>query len=156
MQDDLDRLIDSGLAAYSSAEPLAGLEQRVLRRVRLVRRRRWWGLMLVPAAAALVFALMPAKRLEIAVTPPRRPTVETLTQPIHTATVKPLPRPRRPRPVASNPKREFFPTLTPLTTEERVLVQVARATPQQLLPPPAKELEIKPIEIAPLIPDGRQ
>jgi hypothetical protein len=154
MQDDLDRLIDSGLAAYSSAEPLAGLEQRVLQRVRTVRRRRWWGLILVPAAAALVFALMPAKRLEIAVTPPPPPVVQPIREPVQTAIV--AKRASRRRSVQSSPKREFFPTLTPLTTEERALVQLARATPQQLLPPPAKELEIKPIEIAPLIPDGRQ
>ena len=57
MEDDLDKLIDGALSAYSAAEPLAGLEQRVLGRVRAAqasRRRRWrWAL-----AAATVAALV--------------------------------------------------------------------------------------------------
>jgi hypothetical protein len=157
MQDDLDRLIDSGLAGYSSAEPLEGLEQRVVQRVRAVeaarKRRRWWGLLALPATAALVFALLPANRIEVAATPP--PPVR---EPIRAVTVRErLPRaPHHRRPVRSNPKREYFPTLTPLTPEEHVLVELARSKPQQLPPPPVQELEIKPIEIAPLVPDGRQ
>jgi hypothetical protein len=155
MQDDLDRLIDNALAGYSSAEPLAGLEQRVLRRVRTVRRRRWWGLVLIPAAAVLVLALLPARHVDVAMAPPPR-FVEP--EPIGDATVmerSPQAR-RRPRRIQPNRNREYFPTPTPLTPEERVLVELARTKPEQLPPPPAQELEIKPIEIAPLVPDGRQ
>jgi hypothetical protein len=154
MQDDLDRLIDDALAGYSSAEPLAGLEQRVLRRVRTVRRRHWWGLALIPAAAVLVLALLPARHVDVAMAPPR--IVEP--QPIGAATVmERLPQaPKRHRTAPPNPKRESFPTVSPLTPEEQALVELARTTPEQLPPPPAQELEIKPIEIAPLVPDGRQ
>src|SRR5436305_7129563 len=108
MQDDLDRLIDCGLAGYSSAEPLVGLEQRVLRRVRAVRRRRWWGLVLIPAAAVLVLALLPARHIDVAMAP-APPVVEPEREPIRAATVmERLPQARRsPRRVQSPPKREF-------------------------------------------------
>jgi len=148
-------MIDGALASYSTAEPLAGLEQRVLQRVRAARRRRrWWGLLAAPVAAALVLALLPAKRVEIAVAPTPRAEQE----PIGVATVRERSpqAPRRPHPIQSNPKRESFPTFSPLTPEEQALVELARTKPQQLPPPPARELEIKPIEIAPLNPDGRQ
>jgi len=155
MQDELDDL----MAGYSTAEPLAGLEDRILQRVRAVestrKRRRWWRLLAVPAAAALVFALLPARRVEVVVAPPPR-VVEP--EPVRSATAmeRSPHRRKRPSPVRSNPKREYFPTLSPLTPEEQVLVELARSQPAQLPPPPAEEIAIKPIEIAPLVPDGRQ
>jgi hypothetical protein len=62
MQDDLDRLIDGALSGYSNVEPLAGLEDRVLNRVRVEasrRRRRIWilGVLAAPALVALVLAI---------------------------------------------------------------------------------------------------
>src|SRR5436305_2365987 len=97
MQDDLDRLIDCGLAGYSSAEPLVGLEQRVLRRVRSVRRRRRWGLVLIPAAAVLVLAVLPPKHspgTAAKLVPPA--IVEREREPIGAATVRErLPQARR-------------------------------------------------------------
>jgi hypothetical protein len=43
-QDELDRLLEEGLAAYSSEAPRAGLEGRVLAHVRADGRRfrGWW------------------------------------------------------------------------------------------------------------------
>src|SRR4051812_23921312 len=69
MHDELDNLIDGALAQYASAEPLAGIEQRVLDRVHLAesRRRRWrWTLVLAaPAvAAALLVVLAPQHKPE--------------------------------------------------------------------------------------------
>ena len=60
MDDNLDRQIDCALAAYSDAEPLAGLEERIVARVRLAsaRRRRWWWAAAVPAAAAVAVVLI--------------------------------------------------------------------------------------------------
>src|SRR5689334_13663221 len=58
--DELDRRIDSALVGYSDAEPLAGLEERVLRRVRVASRRRMlgWAVTLAAAAALVVTAIV--------------------------------------------------------------------------------------------------
>src|SRR3954449_6548830 len=64
--DELDRIIDCGLAGYAAHEPLAGLEERVLNRVRLAnagrRRLSWrhWTLAL-PVLAALIFLAVALK-----------------------------------------------------------------------------------------------
>lgn len=161
MQDDLDRLIDRALARYSAAEPLAGLEQRVLDRVRLAesgRRRRWrWALVLaVPAlAASLLVVLAPKPKPPIAVAKIEAPPAPVIVLPAPPAPRR-VAKTRRAAPKPELPKRNLFPTLSPLTGEERLLVQLAQANPQLLLAKPVGEIEIKPIEIAPLKIDGGQ
>ena len=168
MQDDLDRLIDGALADYSSAEPLAGLEVRVINRVRATeaaRKRRWrWQLALAaPVLAAIVIAVLVRKPQPPAITRvvPPRCRVETAPPPPPLAAVRHLaPRPaartRRASAHSQLPKRATFPTLTPLTNEERLLVKLAEFHPHGLLARPAEEIEIKPIQIAPLRIDGGQ
>jgi hypothetical protein len=153
MRDELDSLIDGALAEYSKVEPLAGLEERVLARVRRPRRsRRWWWLA-VPVAAVVVLLLRPA--------PEVAPPVVALVAPPAPPVVAPSPARhrvvRRARP-AELPKRNVFPTITPLTAEERLLIHVASTHPEELASPatPAGEIEIKPIEIAPLDMNGGQ
>ena len=53
----LDNILDEALSAYRKAEPLAGIEDRVLQRLRLqpeTRRVTWWKWAAVAACAALV------------------------------------------------------------------------------------------------------
>ena len=160
MHDDLDDLIDGALSTYSSAEPLSGLEQRVLNGVRAAersRKRRWWWAALAlaaPAVAAILF-LTPARKptpVPVAVTTPPRAHVE----PAGPAEPRPAPAVRtrrtgRPRVL---PRKPTFPTPSPLTREERLLVELAASRPQLLMARPMDEIEIKPLEIAPLITDG--
>jgi len=165
-RDNLDRLIDSALASYSDAGPLAGLEQRVLNRVRVARARRRlfaWGLGFAVAASVAVVGIVirteprpVAKPAEVArVTnagPPATPT-------------RPEPRIRRPtrakRPKAL-PKLEQFPAPAPLTAEERALLALVEHHPEEAqlfadLQKRAEEpIEIQPIHIAPLRDDGAQ
>jgi hypothetical protein len=163
MRDELDDLIDGAIAEYSAAEPLAGLEQRVLNHVRLARparRPRWWcALALVAPGLAAAFLLVsarePAPSPIVAVTAPRAP-VEPLPPAVVPATPKPPAKLRRAAGARVLPKRGTFPTLSPLSREERLLVQLADSRPQLLLAQPVDEVQIKPIEITPLQIDGGQ
>jgi len=72
MNDEFDNILDDALAEYREAEPLAGLEGRVLRRLAepTRRRRAWWGWSL---AAGLAMALLAvAARFELR-DPPYQP-----------------------------------------------------------------------------------
>lgn len=163
MADELDKLIDAALAGYSTAEPLEGLEGRIVRRVRAAeadrKRRPAWGVAIPAMAAAmlLVWALRPPK--------PAVPAAEVVKQPPARVEIAPAPKivavaPRvRQRTVRARkelPKRNVFPASAPLTTEERLLVQLARSHPEALAGQVSGEIEIKPIEIAPLQIDGSQ
>jgi hypothetical protein len=162
MRDELDRLIDGALADYSAAEPLAGLEQRVLDRVRDAqrsRRRRWRGMLAVAApAVAAILAVVVSRRPEtppIAALPPSPapPAVAMAPPPAPVGIATPRRIAPKPRPL---PKRDVFPTPSPLTREERLLVQLAESRPEILEFKPLESIEIKPIEIAPLQIGGDQ
>ncbi len=59
--DDLDKLLQEGLESYCDAEPLAGLEERVLRHVRdkrTVIRWTWFGWAAATACASLLLAVI--------------------------------------------------------------------------------------------------
>ncbi len=134
--DEFDALIGGALGEYSQPEPLGGLEERVLNRVRAegeVRRRPWWMRWgwVVPVVACAVLALVflrPVPRVAppqiVAVTPaPPKPVLREAA---------PAPRPvtqrkqvrRVPRPAL--PKLEQFPAPAPLTEEERALLALAK------------------------------
>jgi hypothetical protein len=158
MRDELDSLIDEGLAAYGAVEPLAGLEERVLGRARASRRSRWWWLVAPVAAAAGLSVWMVRPR-----TPEIEPPVVALAKPPAPVVVAPSREAtrvvvRRARQHAGLPKREMFPTVALLTPEERLLMRMAESHPEELTKPvvPSGEIEIKPIEIAPLSVDGGQ
>jgi len=60
-KDELDRIIDGALAAYSTAEPPAGLEERVLSRIRAaetLRRRAIARALTLAAVAAAVLVVI--------------------------------------------------------------------------------------------------
>jgi hypothetical protein len=147
---ELDRILDAGIASYGDAEPRMGLERRVLARVG-ARRRRWvcFGWAGVAAAAAAVLfavALRPAPVLE-------RP--EPLVALIPAAELKMSTPPSvvrrvvKPRPVPL-PKQDVFPSVTPLTREERALVAWASKAPELFEKPSMAPIEIPEIKIEPL------
>lgn len=165
-RDELDRLIDGALASYSDAEPLAGLEARVVRRARVARARRrifGWGLGIGVAAsiAVLVVSWREQRPIEKPVEVARVTRAEEPTPTIRPMVrVRPAKRVRRPKAL---PKLEQFPAPTPLTAEERGLVALVRRDPneaQQIFADFQKRadepIEIQPIEIAPLRTAGAQ
>jgi len=168
MQDDLDKLIDGALAGYSSAEPLAGLEDRVLGRVRAVeaarKRRRLWAAA-IPALAAIVliafFARKPQQPVPVSkatITPAPAESAQTLPPPstVRPQAIRQAVKIRKPAPPRELPKRPMFPTPSPLTEEERLLMAFAESHPEALPAPLPSEIEIKPIQIAPLDIHGDQ
>ncbi len=166
--DELDRVIDGALAGYSAVEPLAGLEERVLNRVRVAARRKQltWAFAFVAVTAVVVAVIavriprQPASKgndITRVITPAPVPAVEKAR-----AVPKRLVRSRAPRP-GLLPKLEQFPSPTPMTAEERALVEFVGQRPaeaQQVFAALRKQgddpIEIEPIQIPPLHKDGAQ
>jgi len=166
--DELDRRIDNALAGYSGAEPLAGLEERVLRRVRVASRRRVLGWAAAIAVAASVVVTVSVVRAPHHSDPPTyRVGIPAVVRPVpvvdkaRVVTVRRArTRARRARPL---PKLEQFPTPVPLTAEERALVAFVEHHPaeaQQVFAALQKRsnepIEIQPIQIPPLRSDGAE
>ena len=162
---ELDRIIDGALSGYSEAEPLAGLEQRVVNRIRIAETRRtrfrFWQFGVAGAVALLVVVVValwtdrsPAPRPTVAeVVRPPKPPVSTGSSPAP-ATRLPTRRTRRARVL---PKEPQFPTIAPLTAEERALIALAQYPPSEVGSRFADgPIEIQAIEIKPLQRDGSQ
>lgn len=174
----VDNLLDASLARRRSGEPRAGLEQRVLARLRAEHEPRpwfrWsWRLAAGLAAFAIVVATAHwARRTVLAPGTPTRssgsPAMETskaaaLTSTLQPDTTKPAAShtarrimSRSMRHVASQrvmiePRRSVFPSPVPLSEQERLLVTYAK-----LSPPPNSltfhpgDQEIEEIQIEPL------
>ena len=166
--DKLDRLIDGGLASYADAEPLAGLEERVVNRVRVTRQRRRWLAWEVGAAAAVVvlgIVNWSGQRAVVRKTPAAVASVgpQVVPRPAVVATRRAGVRGKRAMRPRVLPKLEQFPTPTPLTAEERALVAFARRNPKEaeMLLADWQErtdgpIEIQPIQIAPLSSEDAQ
>jgi hypothetical protein len=182
--DEFDEILSNALSEYRKAEPLAGLEDRVLRRVQQQRERRklWWRWSF---AAGLAMALLAVAAWIELRDPPYRPLIDQTTVQQMTSVLqkdknlagldKPKPdypetvpngifgRSNREEPparaaytVAKRPIRGKFPVPTPLTSEERALLALARTNPEalQTLPRNDEALAIAPITIQPLTSTG--
>ncbi|MCE5306786.1 MAG: hypothetical protein LLG20_04015 [Acidobacteriales bacterium] len=149
---ELDRKLDAALAEYANIEPPAGMEQRILARVREAGgsgRIHWWRWVAaaVPALAGLL-AVFVYRDLP----PVAPPSPVALSVPQAPALVRPVvKRVSRPRP-APLPKREVFPTPTPLSPEERALLQLVAQSPEKAreVLTPVEPKPIEPIVIEPL------
>ena len=145
----LDDLIDEALASYSDAEPLRGLDERVLHRVgaAAVRRRRSSILAWVSALAVAAFVLVLALRDNAEEAPyvaqsrppaARSVPVSSTVRIDEPQSAKPSPR-RFQKPVRgvatseSLPKEPVFPAFVPLTEGENALVAFVRRDPEQAL-----------------------
>jgi len=172
-RDQLDGALDDALAGYSVAEPPAGLEGRVLHRIRAAEapRRRLAGWALAFAAAALVL-------VTIVMRAPRNPAPHSrniaraqIPSPARPAAKVEEPRVAREhhrgriaaKRVAPVPKQEQFPAPAPLTAEEQALrsfIERHTAEAQQVFAQLQKRsnepIQIEPIQIAPLKIDGAQ
>ncbi len=184
-RDRLDELIDTALAGYTDAEPLAGLEERVLRRIESVptpsRWRGWYSPRWALVLASLLVLLGIATRVRWT---PSAPIAETQTSeqrrseavaPNQTAKTVRAARPLAPVPPKARtrrnvsgslglPKKERFPMDSPLTSEERALVRWSTRAPEQMSQFLAslqeqrteQPVSVEPIRIEPLPSDGNE
>jgi|HubBroStandDraft_6_1064221.scaffolds.fasta_scaffold69890_3 hypothetical protein len=145
----IDQWIDDALVGYSAAEPLAGIEERVLNRIRRRSRiARWaWA---TPALASLLLAAVIAVR-----TTPGEQQSLNLSPP----SAAPAPTFIPMRPV----KRFKIAASKSLTREERALLAFVRRDPaaaveafDELQKKSSEPLEIQSIEVQPLQSDGNQ
>jgi hypothetical protein len=168
-RNELDRLIDRALADYSGADPLAGLEERLLNRIRVMEAGRGWRFawaLACVAVAALVGAVIGVraprapvlKHSDVAVAMAHGGRVREAEKP--GVTPKRLVKPRAPRQRVL-PKREQFPAPAPMTAEERALAAFVGQHPaeaQKVLADLRKRsdepIEIPLIQIPPLRSDG--
>ena len=103
-----DELLKEALACYAGRDPRPGIEERVLRRVRAPRlvRPSAWAVALLAAACVIVTMMIPRE--------------ETLVAPLPALVMPPIPAVVK---AAGSPER--FPTPSPLTREERMLLALA-------------------------------
>lgn len=139
--DALDQAVDQALAQYSNAEPLTGLEQRVMNRVRAEGRRRrlgLWGWAIAAGAAAVLVAGTLAWRISSAPIP-----MIAFHPRTHAATPSPVKlRVMQPHVMARRAVR--------LSREERVLLALASVVPEAFVekdPPPPASISPVPISI---------
>ena len=167
MREELDRLIEDGLASYADAEPLAGLEARVVRRVRVARARRRvfaWGMGLAVAASVVVGIVSWREQRRVVPRPREVARVTSVAPPVpviqHAVRTPARVRAKRPKAL---PKLKQFPAPEPMTAEERAFVALVERDPteaQQIFADLRKRadapIEIQPIQIPPLQGDGAQ
>jgi hypothetical protein len=165
--DELDKILDDALSTYSREEPRPGLDGRILIRVHAVReqRRFHWLRWAAAIAAFACFALAVTFWTTRDSTPKSRQPVRVIAttaspSPIAPQAVQTSVARRRPKHVHL-PKREQFPTPTPLTVEERTLLAFVVRSPKQAeeLFSSAKSrasepLQIEEIQIEPLRDSG--
>lgn len=182
--DEFDKILNDALSGYREAQPLSGLEDRVLGRLQQQseQRKLWWrwsfaaGLAMALLAVAVWIQLRDGSyRPRIEQTTVQRLTPVPQTDPnlagvdkrkpdyAETAPSEVLRRPRQPGTplsaasiVARRPKCNRFPVPAPLTSEERALMALANTNPQalQTLPRNSEALAIAPITIQPLADTG--
>ena len=152
-----DHELDQLLAEALQAELPAGMEQRVLARIR-PRIRAWWWLVpgLVAAGLAVIAVrveMQPEESLPL--TPPLSPMAVNLPR-AHTYLAADRPRLAASR--AKIEKRSQFPTPQPLSAEEKALLAFLGTNPERagLALQTEDAIVIEPIRIPPLQSDGGQ
>src|SRR5579864_7911544 len=150
----IDDMLDSLLANYSSAEPRPGLETRILANLREAEEKKasqgWWNFKWlwagVVVAAIIVAAVLINGQHRVA--PPTHVMVKTspaVSQPdiqphapaVRNETVRIRPRkslaPTRPQnaALALNQRPAVFPTPTPLSEQEKLLLRYLAGTPRE-------------------------
>ena len=161
----LEELLEASLKRYRSEEPRAGLENRILANVqasdRALESRRWvWAWALAASAAVLIVAVVvlrftsrPAPRtgtfspaMQAVAPKAETPQVVAGAPPVTRVPRKPS---RRPRPAAANLRRpEQFPTPSPLSEQEQLLLAFVSQGPRSELSALAiRDVKIDPLEI---------
>ncbi len=163
-RDELNAILEEGIASYADAEPLAGMEERIFARIRAMEtpRRRvnaWWAVLALGLAGMVLASLvifLPRHSL------PRPATIAAAKAPsVDAPRMRPqqvrILRPKRRLNVKALPKQKVFPTPRPETAEEHLLMAWVARDPEgaarvfeSLRQKADSPLEISPIVIAPL------
>ena len=166
MDDKWERILDEGMAGYASAEPLAGMEERILAKIRAAegpqRRLRGWGVVLAAATAGLcLLVMLPTRKAELGRPVPAGVVVQLqVSVPKQAVSVSRVLHRRARAKVL--PKLAVFPTPSPLTGEERRLIALVATDPKgtaeafESLRKRSEPLEIAPLVIEPLTIGGGQ
>jgi hypothetical protein len=139
-QDELERILEKSIASYVEAEPLAGMEERVITRIGMTETPRRsvnsWHAVLALCLAGMViagFVLVRTKQSK-----PRPMATVAVSRPPHFEQAQtPVFEPRRRlhaarvRRVSTLPKGRVFPTPSPLTKEERLMVALVVKNPDE-------------------------
>jgi hypothetical protein len=162
-RDELDAILEKGIASYPEAEPLAGIEERIIARIGMTKMPRrsvsgWFAVLVLGMAVAAIagFVLIRTRHSE-----PRPTAVAAVSRPSHFEPARvqvrisePQRRPHtaRVRRVRASPKGPVFPTPSPLTTEERLMVTLVSENPEaaQVLDS-LRQRQDEPIAIAPIV-----
>ena len=154
MLDEFDRLLDESLKSYIASPQRTGLEERVLIRARNTRQRkvRWYlpAFAVAALAAAFMVALWPTAQPRQVRTEQRASVDVPKPDPITRAAASVLAVKPRTHRVAQ--RARLLRAREPLTAQERALLQVAVAQPEQLarLSKPTELITVPVIEIKPL------
>jgi hypothetical protein len=162
--DELERILERGISSYGNAEPLAGLEERVIGRIggtEMPRRSgtAWFGVLALVLAGMVIagLVLIPVKRSDPRPTAAATAAVAPV-RPVESAPVR-ISEPQRRRRVAqvrrvrTLPKGPVFPTPSRLTDEERLMATMVSRNPDEA----AEAFESlrrradEPIAIAPIV-----
>jgi hypothetical protein len=152
----LDEMLDSLLANYSSAEPRPGFETKILATVRSQRQKRKLTLGWIFAGGLATGSAVIAIALSQRMTLPEPPAIITAKTSVPTivrrateavrSTRRTKPSaPQVPAPVVAEVKQEVFPSPTPLTEQEKLLLQYLRKTPREEVV--AQSHPDKPVEV---------
>lgn len=171
-RDHLDEALDVALTSYGAAPQREGLEQRILSRVsETPSRTHSTGSFLITlaAAAAVIAVCLSWWMIRTTVIQPHPSTTAML--PLHkiepppaAAVVVPEPatvlastgKPHRPRKKTTEPKLSRFPAPSPMTSEERALLELVvhhpKDIPQNLTRPdgPIQPINVAAVEIKPI------
>jgi hypothetical protein len=150
----MDEMLDSLLANYSSAEPRPGLETRILANLRDAEENKspagWWNFKWLWAgavAAVIIIAAVlisgrhrvepPTNVIVKTNQPAPQPEIQPHTPAVRNETVRIRPRkslaPTRPQnaALALNERPAVFPTPTPLSEQEKLLLSYVAGTPRE-------------------------
>lgn len=160
--DELERVLQEGISRYADAEPLAGLEERIIGRVRMTESSRrstaeWWVRLSVGVAALVVggFIYLGMEHTEsrpLTIAAVKKAAIPDLA-PRRTAAIRVFKTRGHSHGRAALPKQPEFPTPSPLTSEERLLVAMVKQDPEGAAQVfgSLRKRESEPLEIAPLI-----
>jgi hypothetical protein len=154
---DLDRILEEGLAGYPNAEPLAGIEDRILARIGATQTPRpsytLFALALAACVVGLALFLLPTRQPLPSNVGRPAPAVPPLPVRPATAAHASEPTPARRFQAAALRKRRVFPTPSPVTSQEHLLLLLAAKDPDQADQAFAslRRAQDEPLEIAPLV-----
>jgi hypothetical protein len=141
-RDELDAILEKGIASYSEAEPLAGMEERVVARIGVTKTPRrgvsgWFAVLVLGMAVAAITGMVlirtrPSEPHPTAVAAVSRPS-HFEPAPVQVRISEPQRQPHiaRIRRVRALPKGPVFPTLAALTKQERLMVMLVSKNPDE-------------------------